>query len=163
MSAETSGERRHVNETHTPHRLEDVKSDKGFKLIHMNVRSLLQKRDEVDSCFLDGAFDAVVLTETWLHQNVSDTLISNPMYICTRLDRQVTTPSGVTKTGGGICVYTKKELTFEVIKENSSSDGHLELLHVVLRLRHQKDVHIIGVYRPPTGNVEIMEISILIC
>lgn len=52
-------------------------------------------------------------------------------------------------------MYTKKELTFEVLNENSFSDGYLELLHVVLRQRHQKDVHIIGVYRPPTGNVEI--------
>lgn len=32
---------------------------------------------------------------------------------------------------------------------------HLELLHLVLKLQNQKDMHIIGIYRPPTGNTEI--------
>lgn len=76
-------ERRHENEILTSHKLLDVKSTKGFKLVHMNVRSLLRNLDEINGCFLVGALDAIVLTETWLHLNVSDTLIFNPNYTCT--------------------------------------------------------------------------------
>lgn len=112
---ETLGEKRHGDETLTSRSLRDVKSTKGFKLVHMNARSLLHNLDEINVCFLDGAFDAVVLTETWLHSNVSEALICNPDYTCTRLDRQTTLPSGKRKSSGGICIYTKNHLTFEVI------------------------------------------------
>lgn len=95
------------------------------------------------------------LTETWLHANVSDTLISNPRYNSTRLDRQTVLPSGTVKKGGGICIYTKSELSLEVLGDDSISDSQLELLHVVLRFTHQKDIHIIAAYRPPTSNAVV--------
>lgn len=103
MSNEARRESVHENETITSYDLADVKSAKDFKVVHMNVGSLLHNVDEINECFLDGALDVVVLTETWLHQNVSDTLIFNPDYTCTRLDRQTVLPSGVRKSGGGIC------------------------------------------------------------
>lgn len=139
----------------TTHSILEVKSAKGLKFVHMNVRSLLLNLDETNACFLDGVFDVVVLTETWLHSRVSDTLISNPNYICTRLDKRTSLPSGHTKMGGGICIYTKIDHSIEVLMEHSCSDNHLELLHVVLRFDHQKNIHVIAAYRPPTGNTVI--------
>lgn len=34
------------------------------------------------------------------------------------------------------------------------SEDNIEMIHIVLRFSTQKDIHIIGVYRPPTGNVK---------
>lgn len=161
MSTEMLRGRAHEHEnggeiiTSMAYNIIDVKAAKGLKFVHMNVRSLLLNLDEIHACFLDGAFDAVVLTETWLHARISDTLISNRKYTCTRLDRQTTLPSGAIKTGGGICIYIKIEHSLEILMDHSISDNHLELLHVVLRFNRQKNIHIIAVYRPPTGNVVV--------
>lgn len=132
----------------------------SFKLVHMNVRSLLHNVDEINWCFLDGALDAVVLTEIWLYQNVSDTLIMNTDYVCTRLDRKTILPSGARKSGGGICIFTKNGLIFEVITDYSISDSNLELLHLVLRFQHQKNLHIIGVYRPLLGILTLLSVGL---
>lgn len=120
-----------------------VKSQKGLKIVHWNVRSLMQNFDEFDESLLDGSLDVILCSETWLHDKISDSLISNSRYNCTRLDRQVKRPSGVPKVGGGLCIFIKKEITYDCCIENFVSDDNLEMIHIVLRFENQKDTHII--------------------
>lgn len=117
-----------------------VKSQKGLKIVHLNVRSLIQNFDEVNATLLDGSLDVVVCSETWLQDRISDSLIANPAYNCTRLDRQTTRPSGVTKAGGGLCIFIEKDLIYDSCTEHFVSEDNLEMIHVVLRFETQKDI-----------------------
>lgn len=84
--------------------VEHIKLLKGLKIVHVNVRSVLKHFDEIESTFLDGGFDVVLLTESWFHANVGDNLVSAKGYNLTRLDWQSKMASGVTKSGGGIII-----------------------------------------------------------
>lgn len=68
--------------------LESIKEARGLKIVYINVRSLLQHFEELYISFLDGVFDIVIFTESWLHSNCSDALISVPGYRLFRLDRK---------------------------------------------------------------------------
>lgn len=59
---------------------ENVKCCKGVKICHNNIRSLLPKFEEFSLNYLDSGIDVLGETETWLHELVSDSLISNPSY-----------------------------------------------------------------------------------
>lgn len=58
------------------------------------------------------------------------------------------------KGGGGIAIYTKKDLVFDYRYENDISTDDIELVHITLRFEYQKDIDIWAVYRPPSGNYQ---------
>lgn len=80
------------------HTLKEVKEAKGVSFVHLNSRSLIKHFDEIDQTFLDGQLDVVVVTESWLHKNVGDSLVSSDLYNLVRLDRQVVGATGNVKT-----------------------------------------------------------------
>jgi len=67
-----------------------------------NCRSIIPKFDEL--CVLNATKkpDIIFLTETWLHSNIKDEIISIPNFNIFRNDR-------VNKRGGGVCVYVNNE------------------------------------------------------
>lgn len=94
--------------------LKDVKTMKGLKILHVNIRSLLAHWEEVESTLLEGALDIVIFTETWLHANCDDNLFYVHGYKLFRLDRKTVTDSGLTKRGGGICIFVKNN--FDILQ-----------------------------------------------
>ncbi len=73
----------------------------SFGLI--NARSLLPKIDEL-VVLLDGnPMDLVAITESWLHKDIDDSLISISDYNIYRND-------GTGSRGGGVCVYSLKNI-----------------------------------------------------
>lgn len=84
--------------------LTHVKSLKGMRIVHANVRSLLCHFDEVKLDLLDGPLHIVVCSETWLHPNISDNLISVNGYNLIRLDRELAGKKHGRKSGGGLCI-----------------------------------------------------------
>lgn len=77
--------------------MESVREQKGLKIVHVNSRSVLQHFDELHGSFLDGSFEVIIFTESWLHSNCTDNLISVRGYSLYRLDRQTTNKSGSVK------------------------------------------------------------------
>lgn len=124
-----------------------------MKVLHLNCRSLLPKWDEINLTLLSSGFDVLVLSETWLHSNISDSLIHNKNYNLIRLDRKVTLPSGITKKGGGLCMYIRNNITIEQTQCLPLSDGDIEIMHVNLKKGFECRINVIGVYRPPNGNL----------
>lgn len=55
----------------------------------MNVRSVLSKFNAVKLNLLNGAFEIVGLSESWLHQNIDPALIQVRGYQLLRLDRNI--------------------------------------------------------------------------
>lgn len=83
------------------HSLSEVKDTKGIGLVHQNVRSLIKHFDEIEYSLLDGSFEVVVTTESWLHNRVGDNLITTDLYNHHRLDRRTLSVHGHVKAGGG--------------------------------------------------------------
>lgn len=79
--------------------IEDVKGLKGVKICHIN-RRLLSNFDELSSSISDILIDVVIVTETWLHTNCSENLMTIKGCKLLRLDRQVKTPCGAPKKRG---------------------------------------------------------------
>lgn len=123
--------------------------------------------EEVRQELLNGTGDIVILSESWLHSNVSDSLLHVDGYKCLRFDRQMEVPCGRTKKGGGICIYLKDTLPYEILSTLSVSNSDLELFTVSIMQQNQKRLNILSLYRPPAGNfqkalVQIKEIIDLV-
>ena len=78
---------------------------KGFKILHLNIRSLWKNQHEFFLHF--RGFDIIALSETWLHPYISDKLIQEPGYFIIRQDRTSDSSVKTKSRGGGLIVYTK--------------------------------------------------------
>lgn len=118
------------------------------------MRSLIKHMEEVRVELLEGTGDIVILSESWLHSNVSDSLLHVDGYNCLRFDRQAEVAQGLVKKGGGICVYLKDNLPYEIHSAVNVSDSDLELFTFSIVRKNQKRLNILSLYRPPTGNLQ---------
>lgn len=131
----------------------DIKSMKGLKLLHVNIRSMLAHWEEVESTFLDGSLDVVAFTETWLHANCDDNLFHVNGFNFFRLDRRTVTHSGLTKRGGGICVFVKNNIDVLQWPKLEVSNSDIETMSLSCKRGNHKRLNVTVVYRPPTGNI----------
>lgn len=122
---------------------------KGLHFLHINARSLLNKKDEVHA--LAEASNAAVLavSETWLDDTITDGEIAIPGYLVERKDRK--------RDGGGVCLYIKNNLAYNKRTDLISND--IELIAIDLLLPKTKPILIAACYRPPKdskfyGNLE---------
>ena len=77
---------------------DSIASCKLFKFIHLNVRSLIPKIDQIYMEF--NHYDIIALTETFLSEDISDeSLQMQGYYSSFRRDRN--------RHGGGVCIYVK--------------------------------------------------------
>lgn len=95
----------------------EAKETKGFKLCHINIRSLLPKFDIFAQEFLDDKLDVIGVSETWLHNLVNDNLVVKNGYNFIRSDRSSD------KRGGGLCFYIKECLEFQALPGFCDEDG----------------------------------------
>lgn len=78
---------------------------KGIGLIHLNIRSLLQrdKLDHLNILVTQANPDILVLSETWLKSEVNDSEVALNDYNHFRIDRA--------GRGGGVAIYVKSHLS----------------------------------------------------
>lgn len=126
-----------------------------MKFMHLNCRSLLPKWDEINQTLLKSGIDVLVLSETWLHANINDSLIYNENYKVYRLDRKVKLPSGVVKKGGGLCMFIRNNIKVEHDQAFFLSDGDIEVMHLNLKKGFESRINVVGIYRPPNGNLTL--------
>lgn len=133
---------------------EELNSTKGIKVIYLNARSLLGHFDEIRFSLLRHNFDVIIFGESWLHENVPDSLIHCAGYKTVRYDRQVIGKSGKRKAGGGICMYIRQDITVKELSGSNESNGDIELVNVGIQIRESRRFTLSAVYRPPAGNVD---------
>ena len=80
--------------------LNPMKSSDGFKIGHVNIRSLSNKMDELT--LIIPKFDVFSVSETWLSDSVDNDSISVSVYNVYRHDRG--------HPYGGVCCYVKTNL-----------------------------------------------------
>jgi len=72
-----------------------------------NVRSLINKCDELSLYLTNDNILLALITETWLKDEICDSVIAIEGYTVIRCDRNH-------KKGGGVCAYYKSELNIEI-------------------------------------------------
>ena len=128
---------------------------KGFKLVHLNCRSVYNKLNQIGILF-DGV-DIVCLSETWLHELRSDAMLNIPGKKIYRWNRSNGRMLGVTKSrGGGLACYINSELSSDCHLMNSActTTPDIELQVIKVSRPAHKLRYVINLYRPPYGNIE---------
>ena len=116
---------------------------KGLHFIHLNVRSLLPKLDELRILARETKPACFCITETWLDDTVSDSENQIENYNVRRRDRN--------RRGGGVCVYVRSDLAFNPLDELYHDE--LEATWIELILPKIKPIVLDAVYRPPQQTV----------
>ena len=115
----------------------DPMKKKGLNFIHLNIRSLLPKIDQLRDLVLKARPTVLGLTETWCDDSITVEEISIPEYICVRKDRN--------REGGGVCMYIRADVAFNIRSDLDQSDK--EAIWVDLLLPKTKTIGVC--YRPP--------------
>ena len=128
--------------------------EKGLKIVHLNIRSLFRKVDQL-RCILEGSnIDIFTISETWLHPNIDSRMIDIEGYTAYRSDR-CSDSLGVKKRGGGLITYIKNG-SYSVSSQNAEnvSNKDLEIQWFKIKRDKTKTITLANVYRPPTGKVD---------
>lgn len=114
-----------------------------LKLGHLNVRSLLNKFNDIRNLVVQEQFHVFGITETWLKSDVGNNTITLPGFSLFRSDR-------VTR-GGGVGIYVCSQLNPKVIRVVSPGNF---LEHIWISFKLNGKSYAIGIYyRPPKSNV----------
>ena len=134
--------------------VDDLNNAKGLRLLHMNVRSLSKKMDQIRLLFHGSDLDVITISETWLSDAVSWKTIALDGYTLSRQDRDFKAVSK--KRGGGLLTYIRGDhaADCEFLEDYGRSDGNIEAQWSIIYRPHCKDVVICNIYRPPTGSLE---------
>ena len=138
--------------------LGDLKSVKGLKIVHLNVRSVVKKIDQLRMLMFDSGIDVFILSETWLGAHLHSKIIEINGFDAHRLDRIVPRKSGKKKSikGGGLLTYinTKHLSSCEMLTDMSISNENIEAQWSLVHRTHCKNVLICNLYMPASGDVQ---------
>lgn len=111
--------------------------------MHLNVRSLLNKIDEIRLLFKSNKAHIISFSETWLDCSISDSEIEIQNYTIIRKDRN--------RKGGGVCGYIRSDICFNV--RTDLDNAHIEAVWLDILLPKTKPLLVGILYRPPTQSV----------
>ncbi len=124
---------------------------RGVTFAHLNIRSLLNKKDDICLLLSESKLDCLCLTETHLKSFIDDSELLCAGYDLFRYDR--TRASGKS-SGGGIAIYTNSDRTFVEVLNSHICTPDIEAVWLKLSLERAHDTYICSVYRAPDGNVD---------
>ena len=90
-------------------------------MVHMNIRSMVNKFSEVKLFLASNSPDVLILSETWAHEEYPESFFSVTHYNHWRYDRQAMRPNGKPKQGGGLCIYVYEKYDVTKISDDQAS------------------------------------------
>lgn len=105
------------------------KQKKGLSICHLNAQSLRNKTDELRYIFEESNVDVICISETWLDNTVSDSMVSICGYKVFRSDRAT--------HAGGVCIYVKTKMKCHVVAM-SSNECAIEFIYVEISCQSDK-------------------------
>ena len=125
-----------------------VNNMKGFKMAHLNVRSLYNKVDEIAYLLCKSQLDLLCITESWLDNSITDSEIHIPGYAIERRDRN--------RNGGGVLMYIKDTLKYDLRRDISEVSTTVENIWIDVKCTHfnKKSILVACFYRPPSSKVD---------
>ena len=115
---------------------------KGLNCVHLNVRSLYNKLDEL-RCVTERNpnIDILCVSETWLDESVTNEEIAiNDFNAPFRLDRK-------DANGGGVLIYTKPHV--KCLEREDLYDPNIEATWIEICMSQTQPILLGCVYRPP--------------
>ena len=96
---------------------------RGFKISHLNVRSITHEMDSILLLLKDNNLDVLTVSETWLSPKVTDAEITIPGYSIVRKDRN--------SRGGGVAIFIRDRIPFKTRTDITDNNTNCEsLLHL---------------------------------
>jgi hypothetical protein len=115
---------------------------------HLNVHSLVPKREQVEHLLCNSNVDCLGLSETRLTSSSPKAAVSLPEYKTFRKDRGQ-------GRGGGVLMYVKNNLKSDQIEWPSNIT--LECIGVHISLSREMSLTVIFIYRKPTANLDLYD------
>ena len=141
------------------HDLTNVAIQKGFKMVYLNIRSLVNKYNQINIELEKSMIDIFSISETWLTTGVDSNILQIKSYNLIRHDRShIDTDTGIAKRGGGLAIYHANALSFDNNKwaHLNVSSPHIEAQVVKFIRDKVRNIVFINVYRPPNRNVQTL-------
>lgn len=113
---------------------------RGLKLAHLNVRSLVNKIDDIQSLIYENPFDIFTISESWLNSSILDSEVSLHGYTLVRQDRK-------NKRGGGTAIFIRDGIPYT--HRSDLSTGDIETCWAEINRSKCKKLFVCSVYRPP--------------
>lgn len=128
-------------------------SQKGFKVVHLNTRSIRNKTVEIHTLVQYYDIDVFTCSESWLHAGIENACMTIPNYNLFRLDRSWLNHHNTIKKGGGLMSYIKNIYTVNdrIYAHLNKNAQHIEAQVLSLKKSNNKGTIIINVYRPHGG------------
>ena len=111
---------------------------RGFRVAHLNVRTLVNKMDDIGHLVQDKSFDIFTVSETWLNPTILDNELNLTGYTLVRHDRNV-------KRGGGTAI--RNSIPYKYLTE--LSDEGCKTCWIEIDRVKCKKLYVCCVYRPP--------------
>lgn len=118
--------------------------DKKLRILNINARSIVNKKDSIEATLLEYDPHITVITETWLRNEISDDLVFPPSYSVFRKDRTA-------NKGGGVAILVKPSIQAIVLADVAD----LECLCIKITCWGQCFV-LYACYRPPDAAPEYL-------
>ena len=115
-----------------------------MKIAHVNIRSLTSGFNDFKILVQQQDFDVIMVTETWLTDNILDNTVNIQGYRLIRKDR--------TSRGGGVAAYVKNYIKTFTLDFDFQFKSTLELLFLKIKL-FNKTLIVGAFYKPPTANI----------
>ena len=127
-------------------------SKKGLHFIHLNIRSLLPKLDELILLATKTNAAVIGITESWLDDSVEDSEVEVCGYTILRHDRN--------RHGGGVCLYIRSAISFS--PRTDLQTDNLETVWAEVLLPKTRPILTGICYRPPRQSdfFDVLELSI---
>ena len=122
--------------------LNQLKGLPGFKVVHLNIRSLTHKINQIKLDVPSSGIDILTISKTWLNDNIENKLTSIPNYNLIRYDRQTVCLDGSTKSGGGLGIYHKTTIKVDAtnMAALNASNEDIEMQWVVIMRPNTKKI-----------------------
>lgn len=118
---------------------------KGLKIIHLNIRSIVSKIDLLRAWVTLYKPNIITVSETWLHESITDDEIEIDNFVLYRADRS--------SRGGGVATSVAANLASNHICP-SVEPVNFECLFVSIIFNENKHLTIGNIYRPPSAPVD---------
>ena len=113
---------------------------RGFRVSHLNVRSMVNKMDEIRLLIQSKPFDIFTVSETWLTPSILDSEVSLSGYTLVRQDRNY-------KRGGGTAIFVRDGIPYK--HRTDLSDEKVETCWVEINRAKCKKMFVCCAYRAP--------------
>ena len=116
---------------------------KGINIVFWNIRSLLNKIEDVREKLRDENISVLIISESWLKSDIPNTLVDIDSYTLHRQDRDFTNERGHRKRGGEIVIYVNNSLSFDIVPDNMFSMSNCDIeFNTYVLIDHIQDIYI---------------------